>query len=153
MALNEGDGIVPGHGRDIARALLLIAEELGLDPHVIVRTTEGYVAPSEVLDKYNGPVTTDRIEDIPVSGPISVDTTIEGEEGIIQEAKPAHEPTDPGIFNRGTGIEDTVRGDKADEPAKNASTEDWESWAETTHGYDKAEGLSRSDIIARFSSK
>lgn len=153
MALKDGYGIVPTKGRDVARALIKIADELGIDQHEITSSIAGYTVPVAILDAYTGPVETNKVSDIPVLAPIVIDTTIEGEEGVFVEAKPAHEPTDPGVFNQGTGLEDTAKATTAEEPAKNASTEDWEAWAATNHGYDVTEGLTRGDIIAKFSSK
>lgn len=151
MALNEDEAIVPDTSRNAARALLKIAEELELDPGVIVYTIKGFVVPTEVADRYEGPLTTNRIEDIPVSAPVTVDTTIEGEEGIIKESTEAHEPTDPGIFNR-EPFTSTAGETTAEAPAKNGKTEDWVAWAEL-HGYDKSEDLTRDELIAKYGDK
>lgn len=65
MAIQEGYGVVPGRGREVAVRLLAIAEELGLPADVVLVRMGGYEVPTEVLDKYDAELSTkdEAIED------------------------------------------------------------------------------------------
>jgi hypothetical protein len=52
MATPEGYGIIPGRGRDNARAALAAAEAAGYPADVVRTVADGYLVPNAVLDKF-----------------------------------------------------------------------------------------------------
>lgn len=116
----EGHAFVEPRNPDTARALLEAAESLDLEAGVVRTQQGGYIAPTEVVEKYQATVGDDAGE---------VTTSEQLAEAQAAEAKTAE------------------AGD--DVPAKSASKGDWVAYA-ASQGYDESEGLTKDELIERY---
>jgi hypothetical protein len=141
----EGYSFVEGRSRAKSIELLRIADELGFEPSEVRARAlpAGYTVPNEVAQKFE-------------SGAQGADL----EEQNAEEVAAGSPTTPPETADAGTpaslalenaAIEDASP-DAHDEPKENASTQVWADWAQKTKGYDPAEGLSRKELIERYSS-
>lgn len=141
-----GFGFVAGRGQERARQVLEATEEAGFDPNTVLTRRGGYLAPQEVVDS------------IADADEATVQTLNEAEATTEAAATEQSENTEESNGSEEKTEEPASSEDQAEaapadveeQPAGNASTEEWAAWAVKNKGYDEAEGLKRSELIERF---
>jgi hypothetical protein len=133
----EGDAFVEPRNLDTVRGLLDAAAALDLDSSVIRTQSGGYLAPADVVAKWQddgGEATVTKSGESrpePLTAEQSTETQADGSQTLIEAPDPGSETA------------------SAEAPAKSASKGDWEAYAQT-QGYDSAEELTKAELIERY---
>ena len=120
----EGTAFVEPRNVDTVKGLLAAAKELDVDPSTVRTQQGGYLAPTDVVAKWQEGEVGDDVEVTEAPKPERADAPEVQDDGEVADLQP-------------------------EAPAQSASKADWEAYA-AGQGYDPAEGLTKAELIERF---